>query len=182
MSSLFHLVSVIVYALVMVAVLSGCLKIFMFFRAKGMRALASRWGFQYIGPPALRFLRLWFSSSHEVSPPLPASFSLACYPIDEIRQVWNVIEGRQNGVLVLIFDSFIRGGKAGWYCTLIACQTQQNPFGTDTSRNHVIQSGGWTALYRIPFLRTPWPWTMGIQRLDDYVNKLQVGSVCEPNC
>lgn len=181
MSFLFHLGSVLVYALVVLAVLSGCLKILMFFRAKDMRALASRWGFQYIGPPALRLLRLWFSSSHEVSPPLPASFPLACYPVEGIRQVWNVIEGRQNGVLVLIFDSYI-GGVKGTYYTFIACQTQQNPFGRDTSRNCAIQSDGWTFFYRIPFLQTPWPWTMGIRRLDDYVNKLRVGSVCEPSC
>lgn len=176
MSSLFHLVSIIGYALVVAAVLSVCLKILMFVRAKHMRVLAARWGFRYIGPPALRFSRVWFSTSHEVRPPLPASFSLRGYPLGDIRQVWNVIEGRQNGVLLLIFDSFVRGGKAGGYCTFIACQTQQNPFGTDTSRNRVIQTGGWTVFYRIPFLQAPWPWTMGIQRLDDYVNKLQAGS------
>lgn len=174
---LLNFASIIGYALVVGAVLLACLKTFMFIRAKRMRALAARWGFQYIGPSVLRFSKLWFSSSHEVSPPLPASFSLRGYPIENIRQVWNVIEGHQNGVLLLIFDSFLKGGKAGWYCTFIARQTEQNPFGTDTSRNRVIQTGGWTVFYRIPFLQTPWPWTMGIQRLDDYVKRSQVGSV-----
>ncbi len=108
-------------------------------------------------------------------PPLPASFPLRGYPINDIRQVWNVIEGQQNGLLLLIFDSFVRGGKAGWYCTFIACQTQQNPFGTDSWRGRVIQTGGWTVFYRSQVLQTPLPWTMGIQCLDDYVNKLQVG-------
>ncbi len=176
MSSLFHLVSIVGYALVVAAILSGCLKVVMFVRAKRMRALAARWGFRYIGPPMLRFSRVWFSSSsNEVSPPLPASFPLRGYPINDIRQVWNVIEGQQNGLLLLIFDSFVRGGKAGWYCTFIACQTQQNPFGTDSWRGRVIQTGGWTVFYRSQVLQTPLPWTMGIQCLDDYVNKLQVG-------
>lgn len=181
MSPLLHLVSVIVTLLAVVAVLSGGLKILMYVRAKHMRALAFRWGFQYIGPPALKFSRVWFSSSHEVSPPLPSSFPRHCYPINEIRvtQVWNVIEGRKNGVSVLIFDSYI-GRSKGWYCTFIACQTEQNPFGTDTERNRVIQLGGWTVFYRVPLLQTPWPWTMGIPSLDRCVNKLQVGSTCEP--
>jgi hypothetical protein len=179
MSSLFGLVSIVGYLLVVAAVLSGCLKVLTFVRAKRMRALAATWGFQYIGPPSLRFSRVWFSSSNEVSPPLPASFPL---PVNNIRQVWNVIEGRRNGLLLLIFDSFVRGGKAGWYCTFITCQTQQNPFGTASWRDCVIQAGGWTVFCRSQILLTPWPWTMGIKRLDDYVNKLQVGSVCEPGC
>lgn len=112
------------------------------FRARAMRALAARWGFQYIGPPASR----WFSPTHpKISPPLPVWFSLACHPYgSRIRQVWNVIEGQQNGVSLLIFDSIIGEGK-GVYCTFIACQTEQNPFGTDTSPDRVLQSGGWTS-------------------------------------
>ena len=172
MSSLFHLGSVIVYALVVLAVLSGYLKILMFFRARGMRALASRWGFQYIGPPALRFLKIWFSSSHEVSPPLPASFSLACYPTDEITQVWNVIEGQQNGISVLIFDGFF-GRKT--YCTFIACQTERNPFAEDTWSDRVIQTGEWRVYYRVPTFQIL-PWTMGTKRIEDHLNKLRVGS------
>ena len=181
MSSVSELVSVIGYALVVGALVVGYLKILMFVRAKQMRAFAAQRGFQYIGPPTLGFWKVWVSYSRKVKLPFPASFSLRGYPIDEIRQVWNVIEGQQSGVLLLIFDSFVRGGKAGWYCTFIAYQTQRNPFGTHTSRNCVVQRDGWTLCYRIPFLKTPWPWTMGINRLDDYVNKLQVGSVREPS-
>ncbi len=176
MSRLFYLVSIIGYALLVGAFLVACLKIFMFVRANRMRALAARWGFRYIGPPAARFSRIWFSSSREVSPPLPRSFPLHGCPLEQMRQVWNVIEGQQNGVSLLIFDGFFSGGKAGWYSTLIACKTQQNPFGT----SRVIQAGGWTIFCRVPFLETPWPWTTGIRRLDEYVNRLHIGSVCEP--
>jgi hypothetical protein len=68
MSPLFHLAPIIVYVLVVGAVLSGCLKILMFIRAKRMRALAARWGLRYIGPAALKFSRVWFSSSNNFSP------------------------------------------------------------------------------------------------------------------
>ncbi len=182
MSSLADLPSIIGYALVVVAVLSGFLKGILFVRAKRMRALAAKWGFRYIGPTTLRFSRVWFSFSNEVSPPLPASFPLRSYPMNDIRQVWNVIEGQRNGLSILIFDSFVRGGKAGWYCTFIACQTHQNHFRTDSCRDCITQTDGWTIFTRSQVLQTPWPWTMGIQRLDDYVHKLQVGSACEPSC
>ncbi len=158
--------------LALLALIFGVIKILYTSRARAMRALAAKLGFQYIGPPASR----WRSpSSAKISPSLPVSFSLAGYPANEIRQVWNVIEGQESGKSVLIFDSIVGEGK-GMYCTFIACQTEQNPFGIDTSPDRVIQSGGWTALYRVRFLQIPW--TMGIQRLDDYVNKLRVGWAC----
>jgi len=161
-----------VYVLAWLAVVVGFVfryaKVLFVPRAKDMRALASRWGFQYIGPPASR----WFSpSSLKVSPPLPASFSLACYPADETKQVGNVIKGQQSGVPILIFDSIIGEGK-GAYCTFIACQNEQNPFGTDISPDHLVQSGGWTALYRLRFLQITW--TIGIQRIENHLNKLRV--------
>lgn len=140
--SLSDLTSIIGCGLVVAAVLTGLLKVLMVFRASRMRALAAKWGFRYIGPATLRFSKVWFSSSNEVSPPLPASFPLGSYPMNDIRQVWNVIEGQRNGSLLLIFDSFVRGGKAGWYCTFIACQTRQNPFGTDSCRNCIAQTDG----------------------------------------
>jgi hypothetical protein len=60
------------------------------------------------------------------------------------------------------------------YCTFLACQTEQNPFGTNIAPDRVIQSHGWTALYRVPFLQIPW--TMGAQRLDDHLNELRARS------
>ena len=135
-------------------------------RARAMRAFAARWRFQYIGPAIPKW------EFPKVRPPLPVSFSLGSYPVDEIRQVWNVIEGQQNGVPVLIFDSVIGEGK-GTYCTFIACRSRENPFGNDTFTDSVIPFGAWTALYRIPFLQIL-PWTMGMQRLDRWVNRLRL--------
>ncbi len=149
------------------ALLFGVVAILFMFRARSMRALAARWGFQYIGPSAPSF---WgFRSFPKVRLPLPASFPRAGYPVGEIKQVWNLIEGQQNGVSVLIFDGVV-GQRT--YCTFIACQTKQNPFGMDTLPNRVIQSGEWTVLCRVRYLQIPW--TIGIRRLDDHVNKLQL--------
>jgi hypothetical protein len=154
------------------ALLFGVVSLLFMFRARAMRAFAARLCFQYIGPAAPKWGLPSFPQIR------PVSFPLAGYPADEIRQIWNVIEGRQNGVSVLIFDSVI-GKGIGTYSTFIAWQSKQNPFGSDTVSNRVIHSGGWTALYRIPVLQVI-PWTMSVQRLDDHLNKLRVGSVCEP--
>ena len=86
------------------------------------------------------------------------------------------MEGRQNGVSVLIFDAVL-GAKGGSGRTFIACQTEQNPFGIITSLDRVIQSHEWTVLYGVKFLLFTWP--MGIQRLDHHMKKLRFGSVYE---
>lgn len=156
--------------LALLALLLGVVSILSMFRARSMRTLAARWGFQYIGPRAPNFSG--FRSFPKTRLSLPVSFPRVGYPVGEIRQVWNVIEGQQNGIPVLIFDGVV-GERT--YCTIIACQTKQNPFGMDTSPDRVIQSGGWTVLCRVRYLQIPW--TMGVQRLDDQVNKLRVGSV-----
>ena len=131
-------------AVAVLALLFGVVTILFMLRARSMRALAARLGFQYIGPRAPNF---WgFRSFPKVRLSLPVSFPRAGYPVGEIRQVWNLIEGQQNAVSVLTFDGFV--GKHT-YCTSIACQTKQNPFGMDTPPDRVIQSGGWTVLYRV---------------------------------
>lgn len=157
-------------ALTLLALLFGVISGLYMFRARSMRALAARWGFRYIGPRAPSF---WgFGVFPKTRLPLPVSFPRDGYPVGAIRQAWNVIEGQQNGVPVLIFDGVV-GTRT--YCTIIACQTKQNPFGSDTSPGRVIQSGGWAVLCRVRYLQIPW--TIGIQRLDDQMNKLRVGSV-----
>jgi hypothetical protein len=153
-----------------VAVIFGAVRIVFVFRARAMRAFAARWGFHYIGPPAPSF---WcFRSFRKVTPPLPSSFPRNCYPVREIRQAWNVIEGQQRGVSVLICDSVV-GDRT--YCTIIGCETEQNPFEGDVSPDRVTRSSGWTVLCRVRYLQIPW--TMGIRRLDDHMNKLGTGSV-----
>jgi hypothetical protein len=158
-------------ALALLTLIVGLIRIPYIFRARAMRSLAVRWGFQYVGPT----FSGWRASS---SPPhqaaLPLSFPHWLIHARRIRQVWNVIEGQQSGLSVLIFDSIIGEGR-GRYCTFFACQTEQNPFGLDIAPDRVIESHGWAVLFRVRFLQIPW--TMGIQRLDDHLSKLRVGSL-----
>jgi len=155
-------------AIAVVALLVGFVAIIFILRALSMRAFAARWGFKYVGPPAPSF---WgFRHFRKVKPPVPLPH--ACHLIGEISQAWNVIEGQQNGTSLLIFDSVIGGYT---YCTFMACQTEQNPFGMETLPDRIFQSGGWTVLHRVRWLQII-PWTMSIQRLDDHVNKLRFGS------
>jgi hypothetical protein len=160
-----------------VALCVAAVRVSLMFRARAMRALAANWGFRYIGPPA--FSWRGFPFFPKVRPPVPVPFSLAWWPANKIRQVWNVIEGQEGGVSVLIFDSFIGGiGKAGKYRTFFACETEHSPFGIDTSPDYIVQSRGWTIRYGVPrFLDIPWAtWSMGIRCLEDHLNKLRVGS------
>jgi hypothetical protein len=156
-------------AVTVVALLVAFVTILFVFRARSMRALAARRGFKYVGPRAPSFLG--FRNFPKVKPPV--ALPRACHLVGEIRQAWNVIEGQQNGVSVLIFDSVICGRT---YCTFIACQTEQNPFGMDISPDRLTQSGGWTVLYRVRWFQII-PQTMSIKRLDDHVNALRFGSV-----
>ena len=152
----------------MVSLIFGVVQIIHMFRARAMRAFAAKWGFQYIGPPAPK---PWNPSHLKMSPPLPGWISRFQPCGKRIRQVWNVIEGQQNGIPVFIFDSVIGEYKGGAPCTVMACQSEQNPFDEVTS-DRVIQSHGWTVLHGVWFL---WfSWTMSVKRLDDHVNELQV--------
>jgi hypothetical protein len=164
--------------LAVVTLVLGAYKILLVFRARAMRAFAARWGFQYIGPSAPKW---WHPSHPKISPPLPSGFSRACHPSGrQITQVWNVIHGHQDGVPVFIFDSILGYYRNSAPCTVIACQTEQNPFGAVAPPERVIQSGGWTAVHGVWLLF--FSWTMGIPRLDRYAKKLRVGPVSEPSC
>ncbi len=151
------------------ALLLGVVTLLFVFRARSMRAFAARRGFKYIGPGVPSFWGFYYF--RKVKPPVPLPH--ACHLVAEIKQAWNVIEVQQNGASVLIFDSAI-GGRT--YCTFMACQAEQNPFGMDTSPDRIFRSGGWTVLFRVRWPSII-PWTMSIQRLDDRVNKLRFGSV-----
>jgi hypothetical protein len=156
-------------AVTVVALLVGFVAILFMFRARSMRAFAARRGFKYIGPSVPSFWGFYYF--RKVKPPVPLPH--ACHLVSEVRQAWNVIEGQQNGASVLIFDSAIIGRT---YCTFMACQAEQNPFGMDTSPDRIFQSGGWTVLFRVRWPSII-PWTMSTQRLDDHVDKLRFGSV-----
>lgn len=146
-----------------VALISVVLRIIHLLRARAMRSLAARWGFQYVGPPTPK----WWNPYHAKVSPLPHSLSSGW----RFRQVWNVIEGQQSGVSVLMFDGII-GAKGGQPCSFVACQTEQNPFGAVNSPDRLIQSHGWTVLYGVWFL---WfSWTMRIQHIEHRLKKLSV--------
>jgi hypothetical protein len=172
-------------AIAAVALVVGVVRISLLFRAHAMRAFAARWGFQYIGPSAFMWRFAWGHSwltLRKIKPPVPLPFSLAWWPGNEIRQVWNVIEGQQSGVPVVIFDSFIEGYH-DVYRTFLVCKTEQNPFEIDKFRDRVVHSHGWTILYQVPFLLlVPWATSsMSIKRLEDDLDKLRIGSISEPN-
>lgn len=169
------------FLLVLLAVTTpfALVRIMYVFRAQAMRDFAARWGFQYIGPPAPKW---WWHPSHpKISPPLPVRFPHDCHPSGKrITHVWNVIEGHHNGISVLIFDSIVGEGKGSGWCTIIASQTEQKPFGIVRSPDRVIHSGGWTVLHGVWFLH--FSWFMSIRRLDKYVNRLRVDSLFQPSC
>jgi hypothetical protein len=147
-----------------VAAALGAVRIMHFFRARAMRRFASRRGLRYIGPTAPP--QWWFITSRPKIPsPLPGWISRL-----GISQAWNIIEGKDNGTSVFVFDG-ISGGFRGQPCTYIACQTEQSPFGMSTSVEPVIQMHGWTVLHGVWFL---WfSWLMGIGRLDRHFNNLR---------
>ena len=162
----------IIKMLAMLSLILGLVRIIHMLRGRAMRAFAARSGFRYIGPPAPPKW-LWNPSHFKSSPPLPTWISSFRPSGFRIRQVWNVIEGRRNGISVLIFDCVI-GYRGGHPCTLIVCQTEQSPFGKVTSPDRVIQSHGWTVLHGVWFL---WfSWTMGIERIDEHLNQLWAAS------
>ena len=161
----------------LILVLSGVLLViglsrtFYLLRERAMRAFAARWGFQYIGPLAPK----WRHPSHiKIDPPLPvwiSSFHVSGRPI---RQIYNVIEGQENGKSILIFDSIIGEKRGSAPCTFIVYQSEQNPFGMVTSRERVIQSHGCTVLHGVWFLWVSWP--MSIKKITAYVDELRTGS------
>jgi len=146
-----------------VIVALAIMRIFYMFRARAMRGFASRLGFQYIGPTAPP--QWWWNTSHlQAPPPLPAWVSRL-----GVTQVWNIIEGKNDGMSVLVFDGIV-GSFKSQPRTYIACETAQNPFGTGSSAYCVLEYDGWTVLHGVWFL---WfSWIMGTKRLADHLAEL----------
>jgi hypothetical protein len=154
----------------MVSLILGVLYTVHMFRARAMRAFAARWNFQYLGPLAPK---PWNPSHLKMSPPLPGWVSHFQPGGKRITQVWNVVEGQQHGIPVFIFDCVVGEYRRSGPCTVIAYQSEQNPFGAVASADRVVQSHGWTVLHGVWFL---WfSWTMRVKRLDEHLNELQVG-------
>jgi hypothetical protein len=156
----------LLYLAVMLLLILGAMRIFYLFRGRAMRALAAKWGFQYIGPSVPP--SWWWNPSFKTGSPPVGTYHF--HPLGfDIRQVWNLIEGKRSGIEVLIFDS-IMGSKGGQPCTFIACKADQYPFAADTPREHVVQSREWTLLNGVWLL---WfSWTMGTRRINSHVNDL----------
>jgi hypothetical protein len=153
----------VVSALAIIALILCAVRVFHVFRARSMRRLATRWGFRYIGPTAPP--QWWWNTSRPKIPaPLPGWFSRL-----GISQAWNIIEGKNYGTSLFIFDGVL-GTYRSHPCTYIACQTEQNPFPITTSVEPLIQKHGWTVLHGVWFL---WfSWFMGIRRLDGHIRYL----------
>ncbi len=155
--------------LLALAAIYGAVQISYAVRTRAMRALAARWNFQYIGPPPRRW---WWPVTHPiVRPPVPSWVSHLTLSGQKVSRVWNVIEGTRDGVAIVIFDVVLGGSRNSHPCTLIACQTEENPFQQPASVDRVIANQGWTVLHGVWFL---WfSWTMGVSRIDKYLRNLR---------
>lgn len=150
---------------------AGALRIVHLIRSHAMRAFAARIGFEYVGPVAPPNW-LWNPSHFHTPPSLPAWISHLQPRGQRIRQVWNVTKGKIEGVPVLIFDCVIGEYRGGHPCTVIICQTEQDPFVTVTSMDRVLATHGWSILHGSWFL---WfSWTMGIRRLEAHLNDMRI--------
>jgi hypothetical protein len=153
----------------MVAAILGAVRIMHFLRARAMRRFASRWGLRYIGPtaPPQWWWNTWNTSRPKIPSPLPGWISRL-----GISQAWNIIEGKNNGTSIFVFDGVL-GSVNSQPCTYIACQTEQSPFGMSTWAEPVAQMHGWTVVHGVWFL---WfSWFMGIGRLDRHLSNLRAG-------
>lgn len=146
--------------ILVVAAAFGSLQIFHQLRARVLRNLAAKWGFRYLGPPPPKWW--WGRTRSIVHPPIQTGL--------RITRVWNVIEGKKDGFTVQIFDVLLGEGRGSQPCTLIACQTEKNPFETSTSTIRVLKKQGWTVLYGVWFL---WLcWTMSVNRIDRLISQM----------
>jgi hypothetical protein len=166
--------------LVLLLIALGCfgLKLVYRSRALAMRQLALKWGFQYTEcDPHLWFPHFWYSSHGDS--PLPASLGLSSDPEDasddlmkDISRTWNVIEGKKDGVDILIFDGVVDlGVRRGRFSTFIAARADQNPF-EDKKPEEIVYPNDWVVLYCfriLPFV----PWTLSIRRIEEHLNNLK---------
>jgi hypothetical protein len=147
-----------------VVAILGAVRIMHFFRARAMRRFASKWGLRYVGPTAPP--QWWFNTSRPIIPsPLPGWISRL-----GVSQAWNIIEGKNNGTSIFVFDGLSVGFRSQPR-TYIACQTEVSPIPMTTSVEPVIQVRGWTVLHGVWFL---WfSWLMSIGRLDGHISYLR---------
>jgi len=101
-------------------------------RAAAVRALATRLGFDYLGPA------------------LPQSFTLRGTGLEAATSFWNVINGERNGIRTVAFDCQIGTGKGSWRRTVIAAKATTEVFDALKFNIDLIveRSGDWLLLYQ----------------------------------
>ena len=92
-----------------------------------------------------------------------------CYPANCIKTAWNVIEGQQDGISFLIFDSTM-GEVKGVYCSFVATRAPKNVFVAEVAGENVVEASGWSAVYRKRFIQIPW--TLSVSRIEDRLKEV----------
>jgi hypothetical protein len=160
-----------------VAAVYGAFELFYALRNRAMRLLAQRLSFGYVGPPIQKWR--WHVTGPIVQRPVPrwvsnltlSGLSNPNLSKQGITRIWNVIEGTKDGVPILIFDVLLGEHRNSHMCTLIACQTEQNPFQDVAFMDRVFQGHGWTVLHGPWFL-----WlskTMRVSRIEKHIRNLR---------
>jgi hypothetical protein len=99
-------------------------------RRSGLRNLAARRGFFYLGSS------------------LPRSFTLRGTGLAAATSVWNVIDADCGGTRVICFDCRVGTGKGSWRRTVIAAKGPPGVFDTTmTADLSVDQCGEWSIMY-----------------------------------
>jgi len=101
-------------------------------RANGVRALANRLDFHYLGNA------------------LPLSLTLGGTPFQAPLKVWNVIDGEPRGIRIIAFDCRVGVGKGSWRRTVIAVESGDDFSGAVLfNPDMMVESAGkWKILYR----------------------------------
>jgi hypothetical protein len=82
------------------------------------------------------------------------------------------MRGQRKAIEVVVFDSIFGQGR-GIYRTCIAVRTAIDPFPKDEQMlGNVMQSSGWTVLYGSQMALNLMPWSLGTQRIEEYVEAL----------
>jgi hypothetical protein len=99
-------------------------------RRSGIRNLAARRGFTYLGSS------------------LPRSFTLRGTELQSTASVWNVVDADCGGIRVICFDCRAGSGKGSWRRTAIAAKGQPDVFGSILTADLTLeQCGGWSIMY-----------------------------------
>lgn len=151
----------------MLIAIYGAVQIFYIVRTRSMRSLAARWNFRYVGPPPPRW---WWPVKHPIVP-VPSWVSHLTLSGQRITRVWNVVEGTKDGMAIVIFDVVLGEHRNSHPCTLIACQTELDPFQGLAPVDRVLEDHGWMVLHGVWFL---WfSWTMRVSRIDKHIRNLR---------